>query len=98
MVIRPAYDVKEDSTILRMVSEGLGVGLLPEFAIDELPENVKVVPFDQPLERPIYVAILPGSLKIPAVRAFLNVLKTQFPNSELPRLEKVDPYRPAQAV
>ena len=39
------------------------------------------------LERPIYVAILPGSLKIPAVRAFLNVLKMQFPASELPRLE-----------
>lgn len=85
--VQPAYDVRKDSTVLRMVSEGLGVGMLPKFAIDELPENVKAVPLDQPLERPIYVAILPGSLKIPAVRAFLNVLKMQFPVSELPRLE-----------
>ena len=84
---RPAYDVREDSTIARMVSEGLGVGILPEFAIDAPPENVKTVPLDPPLERPIYVAISPNSLKIPAVRAFLNVLKTQFPESELPKLE-----------
>ncbi len=85
--VRPAYDVKEDSTIVRMVSEGLGVGILPEFAIDELPENVKAVPLDAPLKRPIYVAIAPSSLKIPAVRAFLNVLKRQFPESGLPKLE-----------
>ena len=84
---RPAYDVREDSTVIRMVSEGLGVGILPEFAIDAPPETVKTVPLDPPLERPIYVAISPGSLKVPAVRAFLNVLKGQFPESELPRLE-----------
>ena len=88
---KPAYDVREDSTVIRMVSEGLGVGILPEFAIDAPPETVKAVPLDPPLERPIYVAISPSSLKIPAVRAFLNVLKTQFPESELPRLELYAP-------
>ncbi len=83
--LEPAYSVQGDSTVLRLVSEGLGVGVLPEFAIDELPSNVKVVPLDSPLERVIYVATLPSNLKIPAVRVFLNVLKTQFPESELPR-------------
>ena len=87
MFVQPAYDVKEDSTILRLVSEGLGIGLLPEFAIDALPENVKAIPLDQLLERPIYIALLPSSLKIPAVRVFLNLLKAQFPESEVPRLE-----------
>ena len=85
--LQPAFDVQEDSTVVRMVSEGLGVGILPEFAIDELPENVKVVPLDYLLERIIYVTIAPNSLKIPGVRVFLNVLKMQFPDSELPRLE-----------
>lgn len=85
--VQPAYDVKEDSTILRLVSEGLGVGLLPEFAIDALPENVKAIPLDQLLERPIYIALLPSSLKIPAVRAFLGLLKAQFPESAVPRLD-----------
>ena len=85
--LEPAYSVQGDSTVLRLVSEGLGVGVLPEFAIDELPDNVKVVPLDSLLERVIYVAIAPSSLKVPAVRVFLEVLKTQFPKSGLPRLE-----------
>lgn len=87
MRLEPAYNVEGDSTVVRLVSEGLGIGILPEFAIDELPESVKVVPLDAPLERVIYVATLPSSLKIPAVRAFLSVIKTQFPQSEVPRLE-----------
>ena len=87
LFIQPAYDVKEDSTVVRLVSEGLGVGLLPEFAIDTLAENVKAIALDHLLERPIYIALLPSSLKIPAVRAFLNLLKQQFPASEVPRLE-----------
>ena len=91
MFLQPAYDVKEDSTVLRLVSEGLGVGLLPEFAIDTLPDNVKAIPLDELLERPIYVALLPSSLKIPAIRAFLNLLKIQFPDSEVPRLEVKQP-------
>lgn len=84
--VAPAYEVKEDTTIVRMVSEGLGVGLLPELAIDELPKNVKAIPTTSPLERPIYTAILPTSLKIPAARAFLKALKKRFPDSELPTL------------
>ena len=82
--ITPAYHVKEDSTILRMVSQGLGMSVLPELAIDELPANVKVLPMHEPLERIIHVALLPGSLKMPAVRAFLTVLKKQFPESDVP--------------
>ena len=63
--------------------------------LKKLHRGVGTVPFIQPLERPIYVAIAPGGLKVSAVRAFLNVLKTQFPASELPRLE---PQRRIQPV
>lgn len=84
--VTPAYAVGQDSTIVRMVSEGLGIAFLAKLAIDELPSNVKAVPIDDTLERTIYVAILPSSLKVPAVRAFLKVLKTHYPESELPDL------------
>ena len=84
--IKPAYEVKEDTTIVRMVSEGLGIGLLPELALDELPKNIKAIPTETALERPIYTAILPASLKIPAIRAFIKALKKRFPESELPTL------------
>ena len=85
--VEPAFEAKEDSTIVQMVSEGLGVGLLPELAIDKLPDNVKAVKTETPLERPIYVAILPSSLKVPAVRVFLQALKKRFPESEVPSLK-----------
>ncbi len=84
--IIPAFEVKEDSTVVSMVSEGLGIGLMPSLAIGELPENVKAVDTDIALERPIYVAVLPSSLKVPAVRVFLKALKDYFPESDLPSL------------
>ncbi len=82
---------REDSTILRMVSQGLGISILPELAIDELPENAKVLPMREPLERIIAVAVLPGMLKTPAVRLFLTELKKQFPDSGLPNFDLPKP-------
>ena len=84
--VEPAYQVGEDSTIFGMVAAGLGVGLMPAFAADALPEGVKCVPTDVTLERPVYVSILPASLKIPAVRAFLGALREAYPESEIPVL------------
>ena len=58
-----------------MVGAELGLGILPAFAIDALPEGVKKVPMDTRLERSIYITLLPESLKRPSVRVFLNALK-----------------------
>lgn len=80
----PSYFVREDSTILRMVSQELGVSVLPELAIDELPKNVKIIPMSEPLERSIAVAVLPSVLKTPAVRVFLKELRQHFPDSGIP--------------
>lgn len=83
----PSYSVREDSTIASMVGQGLGLSIVPELAFLDLPENVVRVPLAEPLERTVGVTILPSSLKIPAVRAFLGALKRQFPESSLPSLE-----------
>ena len=83
----PSYYVREDSTILRMVSQELGISVLPELAIDELPKNVKVIPMQDPLERSIAIAVLPSVLKTPAIRVFLSELKKQFPDSAIPAFD-----------
>jgi len=83
---QPKYVVREDSTIASMVGQGFGFSIVPQLAFLNLPENVVPVPLAEPLERTIGVAILPSSLKIPAVRAFLDVLRTHFPASTLPPL------------
>ncbi len=78
------YYVKEDSTILRMISQNLGMSVLPELAIDELPPNTKILDMNEPLERIIALAVLPSMLKVPAIRIFLQELKKQFPSSAIP--------------
>ena len=83
---QPNHVVREDSTIASMVGQGLGLSIVPELAFLDLPENVMRVPLAEPLARTIGVAIMPASLKIPAVRAFLGALKAQFPESTLPPL------------
>ncbi len=80
------HSIREDSTIFSLVEQGLGVSVVPELAFRDLPDSVARVPLTEPLVRTIGVAILPGSLKIPAVRAFLGVLKEQFPDA-LPDLK-----------
>lgn len=80
------YSVREDSTIFSLVEQGLGVSIVPELAFRDLPNSVVRAPLSEPLGRTIGVAIAPQNLKVPAVRAFLSVLKKQFPGSELPEL------------
>jgi DNA-binding transcriptional LysR family regulator len=94
----PAYRVKEDSTIFSMVAQGLGASIVPSLILEQLPEAVQVVPLEQPFERLIGVAVLPGSLKIPAVRAFLRALKRQFPESAVPELDVKARAHPLDAV
>ncbi len=86
--LRPAtYNVREDSTIFSLVAQGLGVSVVPELAFRDLPDSVARAPLIEPLERTLGVAILPQSLKVPAVRVFLTTLREQFPGSALPELK-----------
>lgn len=82
--MQPAYQVKEDSTILSLVSKGLGSAVVPSLAVERVPDEVQVAQLEAPLERVIGVAIRPASFKTPAVRIFLKALKERFPAAGLP--------------
>ncbi len=82
----PDYWTNEFDGLFRMVAEGVGVGIAPGLACRALPEGVTTAPFTETFERQILLAVSPGNLKIPAVRAFMGVLKEFFPESELPDL------------
>ena len=84
--IEPKHQVTEDSTLIRMVAEGLGLTVMPQLAVEALPENVEVTALPEPLERTIGIAVAPKALKMPAVRAFTQALKAKYPESELPDL------------
>jgi DNA-binding transcriptional LysR family regulator len=70
-----AHKINQDSTIVSMVKQGLGVGILPLLAAEPLPSGIRVRSLPIPFERVIGVIILENSLHIPAVFAFLDLLK-----------------------
>ncbi|MGF1480230.1 MAG: LysR family transcriptional regulator [Cyanophyceae cyanobacterium] len=70
-----AHAIKEDSTIVSMVAQGLGAAILPRLAALPIPESIQVESLPVPLERVIGAAILANSLQTTATFAFLDVLR-----------------------
>ncbi len=75
--LQVAYAIKEDSTIVSMVAQGLGAAILPRLAALPIPVNVQVRSLPVTLERIIGAATLAQSPLSPAVQEFLTVLKSQ---------------------
>jgi DNA-binding transcriptional LysR family regulator len=71
-----ACDIQEDSTIVGMVVQGLGAAILPRLAAEPIPQELSVYSLPVPVERVIGVAVLSEALHVPAVFAFLEMLKT----------------------
>jgi DNA-binding transcriptional LysR family regulator len=94
--VQPAYQVKEDSTILSLVSKGLGRAVVPSLTVERLPHGVQVAQLEDPLERVIGIAIRPGSLKTPAVRVFLKALRERFPAAGLPDMTPTVQVQPLE--
>lgn len=73
--IETAYEINEDSTIVSMVAQGLGVAILPYLAALPIPNTVHVCQLPQPLMRQLAAVILEDCLHTPAVFAFLETVK-----------------------
>lgn len=69
------YVVKEDSTIVSMVAQGLGAAVLPRLAALPIPEDVYVRSLPSRLSRSIGAATLAKSPCAPATKMFLDMLK-----------------------
>ena len=70
------YEVREDSTIISMVRQGLGGTVIARLAAEPIPEGVQIRRLPVPLERVLGVAVLADALHPPAVFAFLDTLKS----------------------
>jgi DNA-binding transcriptional LysR family regulator len=70
-----AYEIKEDSTIVSMVAQGLGAAILPRLTAMPIPDDVQVRSLPVPLERVIGAAVLTHALHPPATLTFLDVLR-----------------------
>ncbi|MBW4578817.1 MAG: LysR family transcriptional regulator [Tildeniella nuda ZEHNDER 1965/U140] len=70
-----AYRVNTDSTIVSMVARGLGAAVLPRLSAEPIPVGVQVFSLPVPIYRVIGIAVLADALQVPAVFAFLDILK-----------------------
>ena len=73
--LRIAYEIREDSTIISMVMQGLGAAILPRLAAKPIPAGIQVCNLPVPLQRIIGAAVLTNALQTPAVFAFLDALR-----------------------
>lgn len=83
----PEYEIIEDSTMVALAAQGLGVALMPTLTVDAVPDSARILPLDERVERVIGVAVMPRALRVPAVRAFLTVLRELFPGGAVPALD-----------
>lgn len=73
--VNPAYEVREDSTILSMVQQGLGATIIAELAAEPIPANLTVAEPPIPMERIIGIIRLKEALQPPPVYAFTEMLE-----------------------
>jgi DNA-binding transcriptional LysR family regulator len=73
--LNATYEVREDSTMVGMVAQGLGAAIIPRLAAEPIPPEVQVYSLPVPLERAIGVAVVANALQTPAVFAFLDTLR-----------------------
>ncbi|MBD3881593.1 LysR family transcriptional regulator [Phormidium tenue FACHB-886] len=74
--LTPTYEFRDDSTILSMVEQGLGITIIARLAAQPISPQIHVRQLPQPLERIIGIAMLKSALHPPSVYAFLENLKT----------------------
>ena len=80
------YNVREDSTILGMVRQGLGATIIPRLSAEPIPDRVQVRSLPAPLERIIGVITVADALLPRSVFAFLDVLKPSPRRMEKPAI------------
>jgi len=80
--VNPAYEVREDSTILSMVQQGLGATIMARLAAEPIPPTLTVVELPTPLERIIGVIQLADALQTPPIYAFMETLKQVWQQSQ----------------
>ncbi len=70
-----AHELNDYPTELRLVAVGQGVGLVPDLAMQNLPDEVAVLTLEPPLYRVVGLAFRTSSAERPAITAFCDAAK-----------------------
>jgi DNA-binding transcriptional LysR family regulator len=76
--LKATYEIKEASTSISMVAQGLGIAILADLVARPVPESVRAYSLPVKLERRAGCVIRRDALHAPAVYAFLEALKNKY--------------------
>lgn len=76
------FSSKEDSTILAMVEQGLGLSILPSLSCTARPGTYQQLPLDPNFSRDLGIAIRSLNNAPPIVRSFIYAVRAYFENEE----------------
>ncbi len=68
------YEIMEERTIFAMVQMGLGISILPEMILVNVPENIRVIDLNPPDHRIIGVATISFKMIPPAAKKFISCM------------------------
>lgn len=66
------YEIMEERTILSMIEKGMGISILPELILSNVPDKVHVIPLDPPVYRVLGIAALSLKTISPAAKKFIK--------------------------
>jgi DNA-binding transcriptional LysR family regulator len=74
--LKVKYEVTDDRAIIAMVSNGLGISILPEMVLSRTPENVNIACIEQSPYRTIGIAAHSIKNISPSAKKFINCTKS----------------------
>ncbi|MCX7780928.1 MAG: LysR family transcriptional regulator [Negativicutes bacterium] len=69
------YEIMEERTIFAMVQMGLGISILPELILVNVPDSIRIVEFEKPHYRILGIAALSWKNISPAARKFADCIQ-----------------------
>ncbi len=73
--LKPGRLLANDTSIAAMVGRGMGYSILPRLSTFPEPQEVKTLPLPIPARRQFAIAARPDTMRTPAVRAVVRVLR-----------------------
>ncbi len=70
------YELMDERTILAMVQLGLGISILPELILVNVPSDIHLVDLEQPTYRTLGIAALSLKNKSPATKKFITCMRS----------------------
>jgi DNA-binding transcriptional LysR family regulator len=72
-----AFEASDTGAVLAMVEEGLGVTIVPRFALSAAFLHARILSLDPPIHRQLGLAVRPHASLSPAIKAFLHHVETR---------------------